>query len=313
MMNGYSKKMNGSKITFLQGFVFEHFQPLRHYLEMFKIHLCLYIGLSAVFGHVMAHKGFSLDSFLLGFLVFILACGSAVLNNIQDRDYDCFFPRTCNRSLPKKRVSIFHAKIIAMLMIGCGLSGLLFAKGFFLLFWGVLAVICYNGLYTPLKKRSLLAIVPGSLSGMLPPLMGWTAAGGSMSDFNILVIMSVFGLWQIPHFFIILLKTRKIPSGMLVLNRFPCFTKRFSENEIKLQILIWTSLYSLAILLFLINGFIENHLLSTIGGLNAVGIIFLVSTLIFKRKKQNIIFAFAAVNLSMLFFMGVGICDKCLI
>jgi protoheme IX farnesyltransferase len=302
--------MNGRKITFSQGIVFNCFQSLKHYLEMLKMHLCLYIGLSAIFGHVMAQKGFSINSFLLGFFVFILACGSAVLNNIQDRNYDSFFSRTCDRSLPQKRVSIFHAKVIATLMIGCGLSGLLLFMGFPPLFWGVMAVICYNAIYTPLKKRFLLAIIPGSLSGMFPPLIGWTAAGSGLSDLNILMIMSVFGLWQIPHFFIILLKTRKIQPGTQDLNRFPCFTKLFSENEIKLQILIWTSLYSLAILLFLINRSIENHLLSIIGSLNAIGIIFLISTLMFKNEKQNILFAFAAMNLSMLFFMGVGICDK---
>ena len=305
--------MNGSKIIFSQVIVSDSFHMLRHYLELFKIHLCLYIGLSTIFGYVMALKGFFSDSLLLGFFVFILACGSAVLNNIQDREYDSFFSRTSNRSLPRKRVPILHAKAIAILMIGCGLSGLVFTRGSFSLFWGVMAVICYNGAYTPLKKWSLLAIIPGTLSGMLPPLIGWTAAGGAVSDPDILMIMSVFGLWQIPHFFLIVLKTRKTQAGTTVLHEFPCFTYIFSKNEIKLQILIWTSLYSLAILLFLMNGSIRNHLLSSIVGLNSVGITFLVSTIMFKSKKQDYSFAFAAINLSMLFFMGLGICDMCLL
>ena len=198
--------MNGSKMIFSQIIATGNFPRLKYYLEMFKIYLCLYIGLSAVFGYQMASHGFFADSFLLGFFVFILACGSAVLNNIQDREYDLYFLRTSNRSLPRKKLPVFHAEIIAILMIVNGLAGLLFFKGFAPFFWGVMTVIAYNGFYTPLKKRSLLAIIPGSLTGMLPPLIGWTAAGKAVADPDIWIIMIVFGLWQIPHFFLILLK-----------------------------------------------------------------------------------------------------------
>ncbi|CCK79693.1 UbiA family prenyltransferase [Desulfobacula toluolica] len=288
-------------------------QAITHYLELFKLHLCLYIGLSAVFGHVMACQSFSFESLLVGILVLVLACGSAVLNNIQDRVYDGFFFRTRHRSLPQKKVPVFHAAVIAIVMIWCGLFGLLLFTGLFCFFWGGMALIAYNGLYTPLKKQSLLAIVPGTLCGMLPLLIGWAAAGKPLSDPHILMIMVVMGLWQIPHFFIILLKTKPSPSGMAGYNRFPCFTKIFSPNEIKLQILIWTSLYSLAILLFLLNGSIKNPLLSNLSGLNAVMIPFLVSIMVIKSGKWNLPFAFVSINLSVLFFMGAGIFDNCLL
>lgn len=303
--------MNGNKISLSKIDAPGTACALKDYLEIFKVHLCLYIGLSAIFGHVMARQTFSFESLFLGFLVMVLACGAAVLNNIQDREYDSFFLRTCNRSLPQRRVPIFHAKMIAMLMIGCGLSGLLFAAGAGPFFWGVMAVICYNALYTPLKKQTLLAIVPGTLSGMLPPLIGWAATGKAMSDPDIVMIMIVFGLWQVPHFFILLLKTKKWKYGKPDLDRLPCFSTLFSKDEIKLQILIWTSLYSLAILLFLMNGSIKNYLLSIGSGLNAVGITLFISSIIFTHKNQNISIAFAAVNISILFFMGTGICDKC--
>jgi len=303
--------MNGNKIGLSQADALSTACALKDYLEIFKVHLCLYIGLSAIFGHVMARQTFSFESLFLGFFVMVLACGAAVLNNIQDREYDSFFLRTCNRSLPQGRVPIFHAKMIAMLMIGCGLSGLLFATGVLPFFCGVMAVICYNALYTPLKKQTLLAIVPGTLSGMLPPLIGWAGTEKAMSDPDILMIMIIFGLWQVPHFFILLLKTKKGKSDKPGLDRLPCFSTLFSKNEMKLQILIWTSLYSLAIVLFLMNGSIKNHLLSIASGLNAVGITLLISSIIFKNKNQNISIAFAAINISILFFMGAGICDKC--
>ncbi len=286
---------------------------IKDYFSLFKISLCLYISFSAILGHVMAVQNFSFDAILLGWSVLVLACGAAVLNNVQDRVYDRFFKRTCQRSLPQKKIPVFHAKVISLTMIGCGLSSLMSAKGFFPFFWGGMAVVFYNGLYTPLKKRSLLAIIPGSISGMLPPLIGWTVAGNSALDADILILMGVFGLWQIPHFFIILLKTLQQQSKTADLKRFPSFTHIFSHDEIKLQIIIWTSLFSLAILLFLINGAIDNPLLSTISGLNAIMIPFLVSIIVFKPRKKNVRFSFAAINGSLLFFMGAAICDKCFI
>ncbi|MBU1342989.1 MAG: UbiA family prenyltransferase [Proteobacteria bacterium] len=302
--------MNGNRIILLQTVVSDSLPAVRPYLEMLKLHLCLYISLSAVFGHVMARQSFSFESLLLGIFVLILACGSAVLNNIQDKEYDKFFLRTCYRSLPQKKVPVFHAKLMAILLTGCGLLGLLFFCGPAPFFWGGMAFFCYNGLYTPLKKRSLLAIVPGSLCGMLPPLIGWTAAGKNLSDPSVLMLLSIFGLWQIPHFFIILLKQGMDHSKADELKRFPCFTRLFSKKEIMLQTLIWTSLYSLSLLLFLMNGAIKNHILSMGSGLNAVMIPFIVSAIVLRSREWNLSVAFTAINLSMLFFMGAGICDK---
>ncbi len=302
--------MSGNKITISKAVFPDSSTVFRDYLEMFKIHLCLYIGFSAIFGQVMASHRFSLDSFLLGLSVFILACGSAVLNNIQDRKYDSFFVRTEDRSLPQKRVPLSHAKIIAALLISSGLSGLLLDKSLLPFFFGTAAVILYNGVYTPLKKKSLMAIIPGSIVGMMAPLIGWSAGGEDVTDPAILIILSVFGLWQIPHFFLMVLKT--IPNNPYnnQLNRFPCFSKIFSKNEIILQTLIWTNLYTLAIFLFLINGSLQNQIISVICGLNAAGITLLIPTMMYKRRRESDSFAFAAINLSIFLFMGTGIWDQ---
>lgn len=283
---------------------------LSDYIELLKSNLCAYIGLSAVFGQVMADQKIGPDSFVLGFFVFILACGSAVLNNIQDQDYDRHFSRTCNRPLPRKKLPLYHAVCLCVLMIATGLTGLVFFYGFSAFVFGCLAVVCYNGLYTPLKKYSLLAIIPGSLTGMLPPLIGWASMGKSWMAKDILLIMGIFGLWQIPHFFIVLLNRRKSQNRAENKQSFPCFTRVFSNTQIKLQILIWTSLYSLAIFLFLLSGPISNTLLSVVTGLNSIGILSVLTIIMFRQKITNAVFAFVAINLSMLFFMAAGIGDK---
>jgi protoheme IX farnesyltransferase len=58
----------------------------------------------------------------------------------------------------------------------------------------------YNGLYTPLKRRTPLAILVGGLAGALPPMLGWAAAGGGLLDLRCLLLGSIFYLWQVPHF-----------------------------------------------------------------------------------------------------------------
>ncbi|MCF6247585.1 MAG: UbiA family prenyltransferase [Desulfobacula sp.] len=301
--------MSGNKINIAFTSVARPFQTIGYYLELFKLHLCLYIGFSAVFGFVAAQGTLSLNALAVGGLIFVLACGSAVLNNIQDKEFDRYFKRTHNRSLPAGKVPVAHALIISCVMIASGLTGLWAAAGFFSFFLGVFTVLCYNALYTPMKKKTLLAILPGALCGMLAPMIGWTAAKGSFTDPAILVIMTVFGLWQVPHFFIIVLKTRDRMVHQINTHRFPSFLKVFSTREIKLQILIWTSLYTLAMLLFLQHGAIGHDALFKTLFLNAVTSWVLIVWVVFK-KKSPITTAFAGINLSMLVFMGAGICDK---
>ena len=68
------------------------------------------------------------------------------------------------------------------------------------LFTGLLTFYWYNAVYTPLKKKTALAIIPGSLVGALPPVAGWLAAGGNLLDLKIGIVALYFFVWQIPHF-----------------------------------------------------------------------------------------------------------------
>ena len=116
--------------------------------------------------------------------------------------------------------------------------------------------------------------------------------------------MLVLGLGQIPHFLIILIKNGNASPDC---QTFPSFLKIFSETEIKLQTLIWTSLYSLSILLFALNGFPPGFF--SLFFINALSVLILVTLALF--KKNTLPSAFATINLSMLIFMGASICCVC--
>ena len=175
-------------------------------LRSAKITISLFVAFSALTGYaVQAHR---LDiTALFAFAgMMLLAAGSATINNIQDRKIDRQFSRTAHRPLACGALSVSQGKrqSIALLSAGCLLLYLATDSPWPLLL-GITGVVCYNLLYTPLKFRTLWAIVPGVICGMIPPLVGWIAAGGQLGSPRIWLIMILLGLWQPPHAWLIML------------------------------------------------------------------------------------------------------------
>jgi protoheme IX farnesyltransferase len=112
-------------------------------------------------------------------------------------------PRTANRPIPRGDLSPATAAGIAVAMSVAGFLILLLAHNLTSALLGALALAWYNGFYTPLKRLSAFAVVPGSLIGALPPAIGWTAAGGNLADPSVLALAFVFFIWQVPHFWLL--------------------------------------------------------------------------------------------------------------
>ncbi len=113
--------------------------------------------------------------------------------------------RTKNRPLPSGEATPLSVLLITAFFLISGSLLLYFGSNVTTLLIGLLTFFWYNAVYTPLKKVTALAIIPGSLVGALPPIAGWTAAGGEMFDPKILIVAAFFFVWQIPHFWILLL------------------------------------------------------------------------------------------------------------
>ena len=74
---------------------------------------------------------------------------------------------------------------------------------------GLVAAAFYNGVYTPwLKPTSPFAAVPGAIPGSIPPVIGWVAGGGSVTDSGALILFGILFLWQMPHFWALALRYR---------------------------------------------------------------------------------------------------------
>ena len=179
---------------------------LRPWLQLVKISLCLPIASSAALGAILHTPVLSKSLGLLFFGVLMLACGAAGYNSVQEVAVDGLFRRTRQRPLVTGTISTVAATAFSILLSFSGLLILWLAtRNWPPVLLGLAAWGLYNGVYTPLKAASVFALLPGGLAGALPPLIGWTGAGGSISDAPAWMLFALFFLWQIPHYCLILL------------------------------------------------------------------------------------------------------------
>ncbi len=129
----------------------------------------------------------------------LVAGGAAVLNQVYERDTDALMRRTRMRPLPDGRVPPADARIFGLALAAGGLALLAARANLLAASLAAATLVIYLIVYTPLKRRSSFATLVGAVPGALPPLIGWTAAHGSLSMGGAALFAIVF-LWQIPHF-----------------------------------------------------------------------------------------------------------------
>ena len=219
-----------------------------------KFRLSATVVFSAVMAYLIAGGGVNgwkgvLVLTLGGFLV----TGAAnALNEILERDYDSLMKRTANRPLAAGRMKITTAVIWAGFMSLFGITLLaLFNPWASLL--GMVSLISYSFLYTPLKRVTSFAVVVGAIPGALPMMIGAVAAEGYITPLA-LALFTIQFFWQFPHFWAIawlgnddyskagfnLLPTGKLDSSVgkhsmvLALGLIPAFVYLFALENIGL-------------------------------------------------------------------------------
>jgi len=172
--------------------------------RLFRLPLAVMNGIAALGGYCLFPAPRSGVTMLIASGgVTLLAMGASAFNQVLERDLDALMDRTRQRPLPQGEMSPAAASCIA-----CGVSVagalLLFTNGgFWPALLGLVALVWYLALYTPLKRRSRLALPLGAVSGALPPMIGWSLAGGEALDFRIVTLAGLFFIWQIPHFWLL--------------------------------------------------------------------------------------------------------------
>ena len=158
--------------------------------------------MSAFFGFLLADGDLSSYVFLNLILGGILITGSSNgFNQIIEYKTDKLMSRTSNRPLPTKVLSITEALSFCIItgFLGLYLLASINSSSFIL---GLLAMIIYTVIYTPLKKITPFAVFIGAIPGSIPPLLGYVAEKENFGlEAGILFVVQFF--WQFPHFWAI--------------------------------------------------------------------------------------------------------------
>jgi protoheme IX farnesyltransferase len=281
-----------------------HFQI---FAEITKLRITIFVTITTIFGFIAATNSINIDFILPTLGILLLACGSAALNHFQERKTDAMMDRTRNRPIPSGKISASSVLKISLFLIISGSLLLFIGSGLLALSFGLLNLIWYNGVYTPLKKISPLAIIPGSLVGAIPPIVGWLAGGGYLFDPQIVLISFFFFIWQIPHFWLLLMVLDKDYQKA----GFPTLTQLFSQQQLGRITFIWiiaTGVTGLLIPLFQIsqNGFINYSLF-----LAALWLAFKSINLLQQTQEVSTFrFAFRSINYFALFVVIIVSIDK---
>lgn len=177
-------------------------QKIMDYVELSKLKLASLVVYSAALGYGLAPNPFILKDFLLliagGFLVTGASNG---LNQIIEKNSDALMDRTKNRPLPAGRMKVTEAFIFS---ISIGLVGLiaLYYINLTSFVLGLIALISYAFVYTPLKKITPFSVFVGAFPGSIPPMIGYVAASGKFGLEPGLLFFVQF-VWQFPHFWAI--------------------------------------------------------------------------------------------------------------
>ena len=166
--------------------------------------LALMNGVTAVAGYCLFPEPARLMP-LLALLcgVTLLAMGGSAFNQLLERDSDALMTRTMLRPLPQGRLSVAIVTVVGVCAIMPGLALLAIPGALLPPLLGGSGLIWYLAVYTPLKRRTTLALLLGALCGAFPPLIGWCLAGGAPSDYRIILLAGLLFIWQIPHFWLL--------------------------------------------------------------------------------------------------------------
>jgi protoheme IX farnesyltransferase len=135
--------------------------------------------------------------------VTLLAAAGSVFNQIMERDLDRLMSRTRCRPIPCGTMGVAAAALLGIAALLAGFLILFRFGGAVPTLIGAIALCWYLGIYTPLKRRSPLALAVGALCGALSPLIGWSVAGGTLTDFRVVLFAGAIYLWQMPHFWLL--------------------------------------------------------------------------------------------------------------
>jgi len=211
-----------------------------HYLGLCKLKVIALILFTAFVGMLLSSQGFlPLQEMIAGLAgIGLAAAAGAALNHVVDAHIDSIMERTANRPLPQANMTQAKALTFALSLAALSMLILELWVNTLTAVLTFIALIGYAVIYTMFLKRSTPQnIVWGGAAGAAPPLLGWTAITGELSQEALLLFLIIF-IWTPPHFWALAIKRRmeyaKANVPMLPVTHGVAYTK--------LQIVLYTVL-----------------------------------------------------------------------
>lgn len=255
----------------------------RNYFSLVKGNISILASLSAAAGFILLKGESSLSPVLPGifFGTLLIAMGASALNQYQEREIDSRMERTRRRPIPSGEITPENALTVAIALFASGALLLLITGGAVATGLGMFALFWYNGVYTYLKRVTAFAVIPGALVGAIPPVIGWVAGGGKLTDPEIVILSFFFFIWQVPHFWLLTIRY----SGDYRRAGLPTPADRLSKRQLSRITFIWlmaTAVTSLSLPLFEITGSRATGILLSTGAF-----LFILGGLFILGKKKE--------------------------
>ena len=173
--------------------------------ELFKLRLTMLVLMTTGIGFVLASPhgkawGPLMWHAMLG--TALVAASAAALNQWIERKTDARMNRTAGRPLPSGRMAAPVALGLGLVLALVGSVHLWRAVNPMTSLLGLLTLVTYLLIYTPLKRQTWWNTWIGAVPGAIPPVMGWTAVRNHL-DLEAAILFGILFLWQMPHFFAI--------------------------------------------------------------------------------------------------------------
>ena len=174
---------------------------MKEYLELTKPRITWLILMSTAVGYFFGHHGAWLFLPILHTLLgtALIASGTAALNQWYEREADRKMRRTAGRPIPSGRLSPERGLRFGVLLSILGFAELGFGVNWLSACLGLITLLSYLFLYTPLKQRTPLSTLVGAFPGAMPPIIGYAASSGVL-DAPAWALFAILFFWQFPHF-----------------------------------------------------------------------------------------------------------------
>lgn len=160
-------------------------------------------GVGYFFGSPKGSQGWQLWTLLHTIIgTGLIASGTAALNQWFEREADAKMRRTQARPLASGRLDVGRALVFSIAISVAGFVELWFGANPLTALLGLVTLLTYLFVYTPLKQRSPHSTTIGAIPGAMPPLIGFAAAAGKLT-WEAWALFAILFFWQFPHFYAI--------------------------------------------------------------------------------------------------------------